>query len=305
MGQSLSIVEEFDKSDIVTLFISSDPRHQRSVSYYDYSNTTPFGEGICVVAKDDEDRVLGHYSIIPLEFHFGDEKLKVGYAQQAIVHKEYRNLQLISKLHNFAIEQAKEKFDFLFAFSNDNFMKVKKMLFKWKDLESFNTDVLYLKDLDIKSNNEVVSINCFTNGVQSSDDLFTLNKSKEYLNYRFFQHPINHYKVFGVKEAEDIVGYIALKFYKAEDELIGHFIDFEAKNEKVLESLLSASKEYFSFYGVKKVLFWNRGVYKDTLQKFIKEESFKTNFLLYDFTGKSEFYDKEKWNLSMSLSDAF
>lgn len=307
MERDIKLVKSDDISDIVSLYVSTDPRHLRSSVYYNYSNNTTFGNGICVLAKNKNKEVIGHYSIIPLEFSFNNKKISVGYAQQAIIHPEYRDLKLICSLHNKAIELVKDRFDFVFAFSNDNFVQVKEKLLSWKNLGTFDSDLINLNEIKDDINHDVVSVNSFKTDFENDKELFSICRTKEYLNYKFFKHPLNHYKVFGIYNKNKLEAYIVLKFYKNENEneLIGHFIDFVASSEEMLSSLMAKAKSYFRFYGVNKVIFWNKSKYRKYLKNYIKEKSFKTNFLLYDFNKSNEFIKQDKWDLSMMLSDAF
>lgn len=306
MGQSVSRASDNDKSSIVDLFITSDPRHNRSIAYYDSSNKSVYGSSVCVVAKNAADRVIGHYSILPLKFKYLNKIYYAGYAQQAIIHKKYRNLKLISELHEFAIDQVRKNIDFIFAFSNDSFADVKIKLFGWNDLGKFHSDVIDLRKVDFEINHKIESLNFFEHNFESNQNRVSIIKSKEYLNHRLLRHPINHYKTFIIKDVNNsIAGYISLKFYKNNDELIGHFVDFEASSDDVLKSLVSHAKEYFIFYGVYKVVFWNRAEYRKLFTPFIVDKGFVSNFIVKDISNNSEILNKELWNLPMILSDAF
>lgn len=304
MGQTLSYVQESDIADITTLFLTADPRHQRSSVYYKHSNSTPFGEGVQIVAKDG-DNIIGHYAIAHLQFSYQGKIYNIGYAQQAIIHPKYRNLKLITQLHNKAMQKADEHFDAVYAFSNDEFIQVKKQLFGWEDMGSFHADVLKLDSLSFTSHYQVKALTSWRKSITIDTNYFTLLKSTKYLNHRLAQHPISHYKNFEVDEKE-ATGYITLKFYLNENrKLIGHFIDYEASSEKVLSSLLHKAKEYFSFYGVEEVHFWNYGKFQYFFEPYIQSKSFKTNFLVYHFNKENVLPSPQVWSRSMILSDAF
>ena len=306
MGQNIALASDGDRFDIVSLFLTSDPRHSRSVAYYDYSNNTVYGSSTSVVAKNENDSVIAHYSILPLKFKYHDKVYNVGYAQQAIVHSNYRDLQLISELHEFAINKVNDKLDFVFAFSNDNFFKIKTQLFGWSDLGSFSADEIDLRIINFKINHKVECLNKFDSDFDTDRGKLSLVKSKKYLNQRLLSHPINHYKTFVVRGLNNkVTDYIALKFYKRDDEIIGHFIDYEASSIYVLQSLIAKSREYFAFYGVYKVIFWNRSGYQKLFDSLITGSGFVSNFIIKDFNNNNEILDKDLWDLSMILSDAF
>jgi hypothetical protein len=298
-----------DYNGIVSLFLSSDPRHQRSVSYYNYSNYSGYGDATRIIAKNEKGLIIGHYSILPLDFKYQNKIYKVGYAQQAVIHKSYRNLKLITQLHDYAIRKAKKNLnlDIVFAFSNNNFAKIKIGLLGWQDLGKFSASVLDLDlmNFEVKYEVEFLGLNAFENDFDHVYDRFSIVKSRQYLNHKLLNHPISHFQTLIVKERGVIVGYISLKMYYDKNELIGHFIDFESKDEHVLKSLLAKSKEYFIFYGVKEVVFWNESNYKEVFNPYLTVEGFETNFLVYDYKNNIEILDKSVWSLSMILSDAF
>ena len=131
-------------------------------------------------------------------------------------------------------------------------------------------------------------------------------KSSDYLNHRLLKHPINHYKTFIIKDLKSVItGYISLKFYKNNDELVGHFMDFEADNIYILQSLIAQAKEYFVFYGIHKVIFWNKAGYQDLFMPFIVGKGFVSNFIINDISDNKELLNRELWSLPMILSDSF
>jgi|SaaInlStandDraft_2_1057019.scaffolds.fasta_scaffold95273_2 hypothetical protein len=298
-----------DYDSIISLFISADQRHQRSKLYYKYTNYSELGNATCVVVKNEKKLIVGHYSILPLEFKYRGKIYKVGFAQQAIIHKKYRDLKLITMLHDYAIKTAKKDLDLdlVFAFSNDNFSQIKTTLFGWQDLGKFSASVLDLNLVDFACNYNVESLglNVFENNFDNAYDRFSLVKSMQYLNHKLLNHPISHFQTFVVKDDEIIVGYISLKMYYDKDNLVGHFIDFESKDELIIKSLIAKAKEYFIFYGVSKVVFWNNSSYREVFNPYLIGEGFKTNFIVYDYDNNIEILDKDVWNLSMILSDAF
>jgi hypothetical protein len=296
-----------DVVDIISLFVSSDPGHNRSKAYYKYTDFSGHDDTIRVIAKNKKGMVVGHYSILLLEFGFKNKLYKVGYAQQAIIHNKYRNLKLISELHEFAIGKASDKkLDFIFAFSNDNFLKIKTNLFGWHDLGSFYSDVIDLHMINFKVNHEIEELKKFEHGFKLNQNKVSIIKSSNYLNHRLLKNPIDHYKTFIIKSSKNIVtGYISLKFYKSNNELVGHFIDFEANSNSMMESLVAKAKEYLIFYGVHKVIFWNRTEYQELFSPYITGKGFSSNFIIKDIVGNREILNKELWSLPMILSDTF
>ena len=87
--------------------------------------------------------------------------------------------------------------------------------------------------------------------------------------------------------------------------MVGHFIDFEANSNSMMESLVAKAKEYLIFYGVHKVIFWNRTEYQELFSPYITGKGFSSNFIIKDIVGNREILNKELWSLPMILSDTF
>lgn len=301
MGYRIRFATQDDIADITALFYVADGRHQRSLAYYKYSNFSPFGESIRSVAEK-EGRIIGHYAVAPLKMKFLGEITNVGFAQQAVIHPDHRNLRTIKELHDMVIKESSKRFKFVIAFSNDNFAEVKKSLFNWRQLDRFPADVLHLTNLQRAAKYQLREIRRFEEDFVEENSLL---RTKQYLNHRFFAHPINFYKCFGAYVKDRCMGYISIKFYMKNGELIGHFIDYVAKDVTALKSLVGAACDYFKFYGVKKIVFWNRDKWQVELAKLVVMQDFYTNFLVYNLCNDGRINNFKNYKLSMMLSDAF
>lgn len=308
--------EESDVRGVVTLFNLVTPVYARSVRYWRWSNTDgPFGKSLSVVAKSGE-RVVAHYSILPLNFFVNGRSVVMGFGLQAVVQKEFRNLKIMKTLTDLIFDRARKEFVCTYAFPSEHFFLVKKQLLGWKDVDVFMADVIAVKDLDDLPHTtmEVKEIQVFppmdwfkNNGV----GIFPW-KTSDYLNWRFIQHPINHYVVLGTFHHGECVGYLVLKVYfrKEDTSMIGHFVDYDTKgkDESILLSLIVTARELFKFYGVEEIVFWNKEVaFKGFFQRFITGQGFKTNMgiLIGDKNLEDVILKKENWSFTMAVSDAF
>ncbi len=308
--------KEDDAVSITTLFNAASPAHCRNVSYWKWSNlATPFGKSLAAIARIDG-RVIAHYSIVPTEFLMEDRPITVGFCQQAVVQKEYRSLEVIMNLMGFVVQEGRKQFPFMYAFPNDNFFPVKKKFFHWDEVDVFPADavkvedLLFLKPASVAINelNIFPEIGWFSQNISG----LSIRKTTEYLNWRFFRHPINHYIVWGAFDQGRLVGYLVLKMYlRTEDnDLIGHFVDFDSKDAdpSILRSMISAAGAFFKSYGITEVVFWNRDQrFKDLFRSFVTGQRFKTNLgiLINDKNLGTIAKDKERWSFTMSASDSF
>ncbi len=315
-GISYSWTEKEDIRGILTLFNAGAPQYSRSVAYWHWSNTdVPFGKSLSVVAKSGG-WVVAHYSIMPWEFWVQGKPTTIGFGLQAVVQKEFRNFKIMKTLTDLVFEKAKEKFPFVYAFPNDDFFLVKKRLLGWQEVGAFCADVIPLKNLNGQGKNgiEIRELDFFPvmSWLGKNGSGISVRKNTNYLNWRFIGHPIHHYILLGAFHHNECVGYLVLKLYFKQEEnvTVGHFVDFDAKGKDwaVLSSLVAAAKEFFQFYGMEKIIFWNQDKsFEKFFKDFITGQAFKTNFgvLVGDKNLESFALNKENWSFTMAVSDAF
>ena len=142
---------EEDVHSITTLFNVEVPRLTRNIAYYKWSNNNnPFGRSLCAVAKS-KDKIIAHYSIMPMDFIVDGQKVTIGFGQQAIVKKGFRNIKIIKSLTDFIYEEAKKRFSCIYAFPNDNFFLVKNRLLGWEMVDVFYANIIPIKKVVFKN----------------------------------------------------------------------------------------------------------------------------------------------------------
>jgi len=105
-----------------------------------------------------------------------------------------------------------------------------------------------LKNLE-KTDHQAVSVTQFDNSWDQSWEklknrfVTTTNRTSEYLNWRFINHPKTQYKVFGIKTKEGYDGYIVLRLEEGELRAV-RIVDFVASDEIVEKELLKAAINY-------------------------------------------------------------
>ena len=244
----------------------------------------------------------------------------IGFGQQAVTHYQYRGLDNILNICQQIYSLAASRYDYLYAFPNNNMFPIKKRLLNWTDLGEFNADVIDIEKIPsgVKQTNETRQIFALPKEVDGilryPSDQICLKNNSEFLNYRFVNNPINQYTMFGAfDEAQRLVGYIIAKLYydKNLNKLLGHLVDYEATQnvELVFNDLLNESKRFFEFYGVDLIVFWNqKNLYKQYFDQHINKEKkgFMTNFGLLELNPSIPSISSiNQWSFSMAHSDAF
>src|SRR3989338_2375706 len=311
-----------DEKKIACLFNTSDPRHSKSTLYWWWSNCDSFNADFLSAIAEDKGEGVGHYSLMGIDALTNRDCLRVGFGQQAVVHRKFRNLKIIFNLTKHIFQKARQKYKFLYAFPNDSFFPMHTALLDWKKVDIFAADVIRINDLELKENNNisVKQLDRFDEGVKNivecnDKSCVFFQKDQKFLNWRFFSHPINYYLVYSAYVRNEIVGYLVLKVYynnSFSNNNIGHFIDYEIKDSDIdiFNSLLRKAKEFFLFNDIEEVVFWNRHLrYKDLFTKYISKEKvgFSTNFavLCLDTQDCDLPADINKWSFTMANSDAF
>ncbi len=322
------IIREYKSGDeisITELFIISSPRHLRIPAYWEWSNLrNPYRKSLSLVTEEDN-KIIAHYSVIPLRMSVDKLIVVGGFGQQAVVHPSFRNLKIIMDLTNKVWIKASERFEFIFGFPNDNFWKINQMLMGWKKVDEFFADII-----NIPTVVEILKHNPFQRFIVKRINKFPLEinkwlnnnrksriyplKSAELLNWRFSDHPLHYYFIFGVYDDRAMVGYMVLKIYWDGKQVIGHFIDFDVKNNKkeYLISLIEQVSLFLMRCRISSIIFWNyQSEYFDVFNQLnVKKGGFKTNFGIKFLNNKIQkenkiLLDISQWNFTMAFSDAF
>jgi len=225
-------------------------------SYFDWQYTeNPFGKAVVVLAKDEEkvNEVIGTNTIIPMQVWIGKKIIKSSLACNVQVDPKYQNQGIFSKLLDFMNSVASKKdISFLYAVPNDNsynaFIKhnstkistlplyvkilkpseyfdsqIGKILrisdFIWKPKELKNSQIETYKGKISKEFEEVMK--------KALERIpIIVNRSVEFLEWRYNQHPTRKYRIFVLKEDSHIKGYIIFRITNVNKKRIGIIDDF-------------------------------------------------------------------------------
>ncbi len=281
--------EKEDISGILALFKACG--YNLSVEYYNWINfDNPFGESIIHVAKD-QDNIIGHYAVMPVDLDYNGETIRAGFAIQATIHPDHRNLENIIELTEAIWGRCKDKgIKFVYGFPNDRIWPICTNLMGFKPIGDFRAWELPIEDFRLDVNG--------INGNYKATDKIRVKKT-DYRAWRFLNHPLNHY----VLRMEDWVSCI-LKLYDRDGKKYGHIIDFETLSFNFLEGV----RKYFQKQLVDIISCWVMpGPYANILQTCgFKQTGFMTHFGYRPISDVPEGIDKlENWHITMADSDAF
>jgi L-amino acid N-acyltransferase YncA len=241
----------------------------------------PEGQAIVITAKDNENNnsVIGVESILPMALIVNQKIVKASLSCNSYVHTNYRKKGIFSKLISTLFdESAKKEILCIYGVANDNSFNsfVNKgsheivdlpILFKPLRLSRFFpfplNILIHLFDniwkVNKKSNPNVVDFHedfdkSFETLVEKASKRVPIiqRRTKEFLNWRYRNHPTREYKTFVLRENSVLEGYIIVRKTQVNGKLIGVIVDLliDSNKNKGIQDLLMYALEYF----------WNSGV---------------------------------------------
>jgi len=247
-------------------------------SYFDWQyRNNPYGKAIISIAYDDSnDLIVGTSTLTPEKLIVDGEELLSSHSCNVQVHPNYRKQGIFSKLllsmpefalanniHSFygtpnnnsfkslinegSIEIAHLpllvrpiRFSRYFCFPIKQILKLFDILWKKKKLFSYNMEQL---DSDFDDSFEILA-------KKTSNRVSVMhNRTKEFLNWRYKNHPTRKYQIFTLKENNELLGYVITKIHYLDKKRIGvildYMVDADFEDKTQLKSLIDKAISYF------------------------------------------------------------
>ncbi len=240
-------------------------------SYFDWQyRDNPNGKALVLLARDDSSNlIVGTNTIVPMKLIVDDEIITSSLACNVQVHPDYRKKGIFSKLllsmPKFALAN---NINSLFAIPNDNSFKAfinegsieithLPLLIKPIRLSQYFEFPLkqILKSFDIFWKKRNIPLNNIEEFHENFDDSFenlakkTSNRisvmnsrKKEFLNWRYKNHPTQKYQIFTLKINNELLGYIITKIHYIGQKKIGiildYMVDSDHKDKSQLKNLI-------------------------------------------------------------------
>ena len=199
------------------------------------------------VVVEDKGRIVGHNAIIISEYVFKDIKIIVGLSSGSMVIPEYCGL--FYKILKYNIENYKG--DIIIAFPNKNSQGFYAKIFYFEPIKQnyFSIDCSKIEYLKLLENIEYKSY---------------FIRTKEYINWRIDNHPINKYKTISINDTT-----VIYKEYQPKEIDIMYVNYFNDEFIKILVKLLEKYKKI-------NIIHWDRNYIKK-----IGFEEQKNNIFVY------------------------
>lgn len=308
-----------DKYAIADL-LSLSSNHLRPINYWNWINNKILFPGSFVVLATLKDKIVGHYAVSIRKYRIFGVTKKIGVATQTVIHPSYRKLKILLDISNFLkAECQKNELSMVIGFPNDNLYRLNTKLLGWIELG----EVAQLEaSLDKLPNCSPFTI---SNRALKFDDKFNhlikfynfnKNSIKEFLtpdllNWRYFNHPLNNYTVFiSSDDNGSINGFIVLKIYHKETELVGHVMEIVTFDDvNIMDYLLERAIGYFSWANCEKISLWcgvNDFKYDYFKKMGLKENQIESHMqVLPLIVDNNKTFNISNWDLSMRMSDAY
>ncbi len=247
-------------------------------SYFDWQyRDNPDGKAIVLLAYDDSNNlIVGTSTITPEKLLVDGEEIMSSHSCNVQVHPNYRKKGIFSKLllpmPEFALANNIHSF---YGTPNDNSFKafinegsieithlpllvrpirfsqyfcfpIKQILkpfdILWKKKKSFSYSIEQLND-DFDDSFEILAR-------KTSNRVSVMHsRTKEFLNWRYKNHPTRKYHIFTLKENNELLGYIITKIHYLDKKKVGvildYMVDADFEDKVQLKSLIDKAISYF------------------------------------------------------------
>jgi len=314
--------------------------------YFDWQYLqNPDGKAIIILVKDPVTKaIIGMNAFLPMTFIFNKQLLQCYLSCNSIIHPDYRNkgifTELVSKIPEIF---SKKQFSFIYGIPNSNSTKIfsknkfseiakipilikplqlssyfpsplskiiKPFDFFWKPSFSFNNEIKLLENnIDDQ----------FEDLIKKSSKNFSLFhfKSKEFLQWRYMNHPTRNYQIFTLNDNSKLIGYIITREMNIYSKKLGiivdfsidpdyaHTIDFQNFIKKILHNfwknkvtlVISTSK----IGNLENQILKNSRFFK--APSFLKQE--KLPLIVLSLTNTGDFKNFDKWSFVLGDYDVF
>lgn len=196
----------------------------------------------------DEDKLAGHYALSPVKVVCNNITYLTGLSMTTMTHPNYRGKGIFTTLAESVYKEAFNTHGFAvvwgFPNTNSHYGFVDKL--NWNDISYVPMLSLMINKKAAPSKRSIIEIRDFNELPNLPEKKKKINpkycgilRNKEYLNWRFFQNPLNTYKAFTLSSEKD--SYLIYKEYKGSDETLQiDIVDYSWENTK------EATQEYIN-----------------------------------------------------------
>jgi predicted N-acetyltransferase YhbS len=292
---------------------------EMSVEYWNWRfANNPFSNEFFIDLMWDGDKLVGHYAVSPIDTMINGETEKTALSMTTMTHPEYGGRGIFSQLAESLYGKLSENnYKMVWGFPNNNSHYGFNKNLSWNDIALQGMMSLNTKSLSRIINTEAKGKfinkgeeieNSLISQLNSSAKYVKINKTKEYLQWRYFDNPTADYKMMISDDHRGIIIYKVIPSFSDSTKFEIDIMDIAFDNEmSVLVNLLS------SVYNSE----------QEILQFNLWDSLFSANQIILEKIGfricppvtyrgyralnspDPEIADYRNWDISFSYSDVF
>jgi len=253
--------EEF-KPQIFSLFKKTFQKEMSEKFWNWRFEKNPYGKPMIKLAFLN-DKLIGNYLVHPIQIEYNQKQLLSLFSMTTMTDPDFSGQGIMTHLANEVYKKAQSmNFNFVFGFANKNSINLftKKLDFKQLQIMSeFSIDFNKIKH--IKSDLICKKINYFDDSFSNlyDEQKLELNylitpRTKEYLNWRYIQHPEVSYHCYEISIDNVLQGFFVLKIFKNNT---CHIVDFYIKNSNTLfQAMISSIASFCKDHLLSNLTLW-------------------------------------------------
>lgn len=184
----------------------------------------PVGDILDLVARLPDDSLAASYSVAPVAMTFRGQALKSGISMTTMTAPDYAGRGLFTKLAAMLYEQMLARdYDLVWGFPNANSHPGFVSKLQWRDVYEIPTMSLDLEKVNVArlpADAREVRLDSgleldYSGITRSGSDQLMVLRSRDYLRWRYANHPENDYSVYCVAGGEQVSSYCITKVYQA------------------------------------------------------------------------------------------
>ncbi len=269
----------------------------------------------------DGDVLAGHYAVSPVKMIVSGEEVLTALSMTTMTHPNYGGKGIFGELAESLYQEEYQKNNLVaiwgFPNSNSHYGFIKNL--KWKNLEQIPTLSILTNQIKETSVERVEVVNDFTLNHENafmqctSDFEVKVNKTQEYLRWRFTSNPIFNYTIFSTKTNNAFDWFAVTKVFPSFVQKDAYEVDivelcFQA-DAALLSELLFAITQHYAAYNIIRINCWIP--FNDTKHILFEKMGFSP-IAPITYSGirlMNETYhnmiDSNSWYYSMGDSDVF
>ncbi len=308
-----------DEHQIIALFEMVFKQKMSIEQWYWRFRDNPAGKYLIKLMWDDG-ILIGHYAVSPIIMNINGEEVLTAHSLTTMTHPEYGGRGIFKTLSLELYKELEETKECkaIWGFPNNNSHSGFIKSLGWSNLAVIHTLGIKASNIIVQENKcNLVSLNSFHqshvdffNKKENQKSLVFVNKSLDYLNWRFVSKPAVAYKKYEIKKDDLLIGIIITKIYPSS---IPNYFDLN-----IVECVLD---DYNCFHNCIDSIVKD---YKLSFERItIWKNLFDSNHLLMEKNGfipvlpqtyfgarihstmPKEFSDYKNWNISMGDSDVY